>query len=153
MTGTLVNQTELEELGFTQAAGNVKAKRELARKMRIAFEHFRVVTPEYVDAFNDKLKKATSKQNPLTYSYNYQKLVFTSIDKYPEVPPVEALTALKEARKLACFDNYEVATIQSVTIVPDPILFGRINGCNNYYFIAQWDDDVKIEDILKDDEG
>jgi len=40
-----------------------------------------------------------------------------------------------------------------VTVVPDPILLGRITGCENRYFIAQWDDDVKIEDILKENEG
>jgi hypothetical protein len=36
---------------------------------------------------------------------------------------------------------------------PDPIIFGRIKGSNNRYFVAQWDDDVKIEQILRADEG
>jgi hypothetical protein len=32
--------------------------------------------------------------------------------------------------------------------VIDPIIFGKIDGCTDRFFIAQWDDDVKIEDIV-----
>ena len=32
-------------------------------------------------------------------------------------------------------------------------LFGVVTGCDDRFFIAQWDDDVKIEDILQGDEG
>jgi hypothetical protein len=148
-----VKTSELEELGFKTAADNVKSRRELARKMRIAFEHFRVVTPDHVTRFNEELKQKTYKMENGAFTYTYQTMVFTPIEKYPEVPPTEALEKLKEAKALNCFDAFEVANIQSRTVVPDPILFGRIGGCDNRYFIAQWDDDVRIEDILKEDEG
>lgn len=153
MTATqTVQVSELEELGFKTAASNVTAKRELARKMRIAFEHFRVVTPQHIDQFNAKLREET-RQDTGNGGYNYKTLAFTPIERYPEVPPAEALLKLKEAKELQCFDTYEVATIQSRVVVPDPILFGRITGCSNYYYIAQWDSDVSIEDILKEGEG
>ena len=160
MTETIETPTvracELEELGFKAAASNVTAKRELARKMRIAFEHFRVITPDHITRFNEELKAKSTTQdgkNKWGSIYTYQTLAFTPIEQYQEVPPAEALGKLREAKALDCFDSFEVATIKSVTVVPDPILLGRIIGCENRYFIAQWDDDVKIEDILKDDEG
>src|SRR5580765_3432952 len=143
-------ESDLEELGFTQAASGLKLKRELARKMRLAFEHFRVVTPEHIKRFNEELYKR-SKTSGSTYTY--QRLKFTLIAQYGEIPPAAALEALRAAKKIGCFDNFEVATIESVTVVPDPVLFGCIDGDQNKYFIAQWDDDVKIEDILRPDEG
>jgi hypothetical protein len=151
----VVSESELEELGFKTAAAGVKTKREIARKMRIAFEHFRVVTPEHISRFNDELRKRTEVKGSVENGWigHYQTLAFTPVEKYSEVPPAEALAKLKEARELKCFDTYVVATIDSVTVVPDPVLFGQITGCQNYYYIAQWDDDVKIEDILKEDEG
>lgn len=147
----LVNESDLEELGFKAAADSLKQKRELARKLRIAFEFYRVVTPEHITAFNEKLYKSSRADAKI--GYTYQKLAFVPIGQYGEVPPAAALEALREAKKRNCFDRFEVAKIESVTVIPDPILFGCIDGCDNKYFIAQWDDDVKIEDILKEDEG
>jgi len=147
------NEAELRELGFEKAATKVKEDRELARKLRIAFEHFRVVTPENFQRFGDELKRKTMKGSPLSYSYSFDQLVFTPISFYGNVPPPEVLEAVRAAKGLGCFDTFEVATIQSVTVVPDPIIFGVIRGCDNRYFVAQWDDDVKIEDILRADEG
>ena len=147
-----VCESDLEELGFTRAAEGLKQKRELARKMRIAFEHFRVVTPEHITQFNQDLRKRST--SPDSYgAYTYQKLVFIPIGSYGEIPPAPALEALRAAKSLKCFDSFEVAKIESVKVVPDPILFGVITGCDNKYFIAQWDDDVRIEDILRPDEG
>jgi hypothetical protein len=40
-----------------------------------------------------------------------------------------------------------------VKVIPDPVVFGIIIGCRNKYFIAQWDNEVSIEQILKEDEG
>lgn len=147
-----VCESDLEELGFTAAATGLKQKRELARKMRIAFEHFRVVTPDKIQEFNQELCKRT-RTDRKGGGYIYQHLAFIPIAQYGEVPPADALEALRAAKELKCFDTYEVAKIESVQVIPDPILFGCITGCANKYYIAQWDNDVKIEDLLKPDEG
>jgi len=145
-------ESDLEELGFIKAAEDLKVKREMARKMRIAFEHFRVVTPDAITRFNEDLRKRTTKTGQFS-TYSYQRLRFTPIAQYGQIPPTAALEALRAAKGLKCFDAFEVADIESVQVIPDPILFGVITGCENKYFIAQWDEDVKIEDILKPDEG
>lgn len=148
-----VCETDLEELGFTTAAKGLKEKRELARKMRIAFEHFRVVQPMHIQKFNEELYARSRTKTSITGSYSYQHLAFIPISQYGEVPPATALEALRAAKELKCFDSFEVAKIESVQIIPDPILFGIINGCDNKYFITQWDSDVRIEQLLKEDEG
>lgn len=151
------SEQELRDLGFEAAANETKAKRALARKLRIAFEHFRVVEPGQIKRFNEELHNKTLNRNPTIdnpYGYPvYQVLKFTPTNQYAGVPPVEVLEKLKEAKKLDCFDAFEVATIESVQVVPDPVLFGVITGCQNKYFIAQWDNDVSIEQILRPEEG
>jgi hypothetical protein len=146
------DEAELRELGFCAAADKMKKDRETARKLRIAFEHFRVVTPEHVNRFNKELMAKKSGYD-LYGGYTYQRLAFTPVEIYKGVPPREVLQKMKEAKELGCFDRFEVATLESVTVVPDPVLFGVIDGCDNRYFVAQWDDDVKIEQILREDEG
>jgi hypothetical protein len=142
-------------LGFTAAAANVRVNREMARKMRIAFEHFRVVSPENMAKFESELYERTHKRSSLSYTASYQRCQFTPISQYRQVPPKEVLEKVREAMALGCFDGFEVLTIENVEAqrIPDPIIFGRIMGTQNRYFVAQWDDDVKIEDILRPDEG
>lgn len=146
-----VCESDLEELGFTKAAEGLKQKRALATKMRIAFEHYTVVTPDSIKLFNEELLKRSKTVTDKYGSYTHQFLKFTAIEEYGEIPPPEALQKLREAKAHKCFDRFEVATIgtTSVSKVPDPILFGVITGSDNKYFIAQWDDDVRIEDILR----
>lgn len=139
--------TDLEKLGFTKAAANVKRLSDLQKKMMIAYEFYRFATQEQIDRFNKELKRETEK------GFSYDMLTFTSIQNYEEVPPTQVLEALAEAVGRQCFDSFEIAHIVKVTKVPDPILFGRIVGCPDRFYIAQWDEDVKIEDILSPNEG
>lgn len=147
-----MNEIEkLEAVGMKAAANKIKELKELKRKMAIAYEHFRYVKQEKIDDFNKKLEAETRKENPNTYTY--KSLVFIPIDIYEEVPPIEVLEKIEEAQKLGCFDSFEIAKIQDVVHVKDPIIFGRIKKCPDRFFIAQWDLDVKIEDILMEGEG
>jgi len=177
MKTTLPTVQELTDLGFRTAAYELEKHKELGNKglrekLRVAFEHYRVVEPEHIARFNEKLKAETLKKTTrlrrndyrdeikIIRTTKYQRLQFTSIHNYTAAPPREVLVELKKAKELGCFDSFEIATINEVhdehvqTIrMEDPILFGRIENSDNRYFIAQWDDDVKIEDILREDEG
>lgn len=139
----------LEKLGFKTASTKVKELSVKQRKMAIAYEHYRFVRPEKIQAFNDKLMRESRRGG------SYKTLAFTPVESYQEVPPADVLDKMEVAMEMKCgemkvFDNFEVAHIVNVK---DPILFGRINGCPDRFFIGQWDDDVKIEDILKPNEG
>lgn len=137
----------LKELGFTKAASVLDEKKERARKMMIAYENYKFVTPEIFDRFNRELKAKTQK------GYQFDRLAFSNIKDYQEVPPQHVLDKVKEAMGRGCFDTFEVAKVETVEVRPDPIIFGKINGCQDSFFIDQWDNDVKIEDILRENEG
>lgn len=157
MTAELIPTEEnLAKAGFTAAADGIKRKRDMMRKLRIAFEHFRVVKPEHISRFNEELRKRTevvTGSNIWGDIRQYDALLFTPIVEYGTVPPQRVIGDLINAQDLGCFDRFEVCTIQSVRVIPDPIVFGIIEGCDNKYFITQWDNDVSIEDILSPEEG
>ena len=136
---------ELKELGFDTAAKKVHDSQELLAKMSTAYANFDHVTEENIQKFQEKVKKETVKDHKGYITYNH--LAFHDIKNYQEVPPADVLTKLREAKQVGCFDYFEIAKIESVKEVKDPILFGRIKGCGDYFFIAQWMDDVTIEAI------
>lgn len=138
---------KLARLGFKQASTRVQELAKRKHKMMIAGEFYRILKQEKIDAFNRKLRAKTEK------NYQYDQLSFTPIEAYSDVPPPEVLEALELAQSRACFDTFEIGHIVKQVKVPDPLLLGRINGCPDRFYIAQWDDDVKIEDILAKNEG
>ena len=91
--------------------------------------------------------------NPWGTITSYKRTKLTALKDYDKVPPDAVLDAWEAAQTIGCFDAYEVMTLESHREVPDPILFGSVTGSPDKFFIAQWDTDVKIEDILKDHEG
>jgi len=142
----------LKKLGLESAANKINATKEFERRCAIAYEHFRFVTQKNIDDFNAKIKKETFKKDANGF-HRWDLLQFTSLKAYQEIPPANVLLKLEEAKDKNCFDDFEVAKIQSVEVRPDPILFGRVKGCPDRFYISQWDSDVRIEDILKENEG
>lgn len=138
-------QMRLERLGLKTVARNLVELKLRKQKMMIAYEHYRFITPQKLEQFQMKLHKQS------TSRYSYQQLSFTALSEYKKVPPEEVLVKLEEAIGRNCFDHFEVAHIIDVKI--DPLLIGTINGCLDKFYIAGWDNDVKIEDILKAHEG
>lgn len=141
---------ELKELGLTTAANKVEKDQELLIKMHIAYDNYQWARQFDIDEFNTKLKKkterTTGKEGVDQYRI-YDKLVMIKLEDYKEVPPQEVLKKLREAKSHQCFDYFEIAKIESVEEYEDPVMFGRINGCGDYFYIAQWDDDVTFEEI------
>lgn len=152
----MVDLARLEKLGLKTAKNKVAEVLERKRKLMIAYEHHRYASVEVIARFQDKIKADTLKETGRAGTdlrYHYRRMAFIKLSEYPEVPPVEVLDALEVAVSRNCFDSFEVAKIESVVEEKDPIIFGRINGCTDRFFVAQWDDDVKIEDILRENEG
>lgn len=90
----------------------------------------------------------------------FQRIMFTSLGEYTEVPPHQVLSELRAAKATGIFDSFQVAYAEEVfevrSSVPerkrDPILFGRITGCGDYFLISQWGGDVTFEQIVKGSE-
>lgn len=139
-------EDRLKRLGFTHAGTTIEKAKDIKDRLGIAYKHFRHVPQEKINEFNARLKEKTIQSNG--YRKTWKELSFTPIDKYDKVPPESALMAIESAQKRKCFDSFEVAEIRNVE---DPIIFGRIKGCPDRFFIAQWDVDVTIDDLLRKD--
>lgn len=142
-------QDRLARLGFKSASTKIKTAIDKKRKFAIAYEHYRYVTAEKMQAFQMKLRNESMKRAASGRS-RWKELAFTPLDRYTETPPANVLDSLEKAMGHKCFDEFRVAHIVNVE---DPIIFGYIEGCTDHFFIDQWDDDVKISDILKANEG
>lgn len=145
-----------EQAGFTAAATEAQKLADRARRMALAYEHYRYVTPQHVEKFNARLKEQTLKRTGRTgldLCEHYDVLAFTLIGGYKDLPPADVLEKVKAAKDQKIFDTLEVCKVSSVVEYKDPIVFGRIEGCGDRFYIAQWDDDVKIEDLIGPNEG
>lgn len=124
----------LAELGMGKVAAKLLRKKEGKTKLLRAVTDYRYATGEDLESFNKEIK-----------GYG-KELVVEEIKDYEKVPPDDVLIKLKEAKDKECFDTFHIAYIRKVK---DPILFGKIDDfANLYFFVAQWGDDVKIEDII-----
>lgn len=156
---TSPNLTEHIELaqaaGFHAAAQKTREQADRAAKMAKAYEFYRFVSEEKIQAFQAKLKEKTLRQEgkyPALYE-NYDILSFTHAQDYPDMPPPEIMEKVKQTVATGIFDALEVAKIESTRVYRDPIIFGRIQGCPDRFYVCQYDDDVKIEDLLGEHEG
>lgn len=67
------------------------------------------------------------------------------VSEYKAVPPDAALAALKTAKGKEIFDYFVIA---SVTNMKDPLLLGRLHGSEDRYFLAQWGEDIALDDVI-----
>lgn len=157
-----MNVDLLKELGMEKAAAKLETAMDLKKKLLVAYEHFRFVSPEILNRFQTQLKEKSlriERHNQYQTTEYWRQMQLTPLKDYKEIPPPDCLMDLKKAQGRKIFDSYEVATVVEVshytdtTPIPDPIIFGLIDGCQDKFFITQWDDDLKIEDILKESEG
>lgn len=69
----------------------------------------------------------------------------TRAEKYEGIPPKDVVTKLRETKEKKLFDYFTIATVNDVH---DPLLLGRIEGSASRYFVAQWGNDVTLDDII-----
>lgn len=131
-------QERLGKLGFKKLSTEIESFITLKQKMVYAYHNYIPVTQDKIDKFNKELESNK-------VGGNYKKLVFVDVCNYDKVPPEDVLVSLEKAKEGNCFDKFEIALIREIK---DPVLFGVINGCTDRFFIAQWDDDVSLDDIL-----
>jgi hypothetical protein len=132
----------LAKLGLKSALAKITKGKKAFPKLKVAYARYGFIKTDQVEAFQRKLGIEKSKR-----AGYYKKLSFTSLERYDrDVPPMDVLKKIEEAKAVGCFDSFEIAYIEEVK--KDPIVFGRIDGCTDRFFIAQWDNDVSIEQII-----
>lgn len=83
-----------------------------------------------------------SRQRSVEYCWNE-----VSIKEYAGCPPDAVLESLKLHKERGIFDEFTVATV-SMREVKDPLLLGVVHGIKERAFLAQWGDDVSLDDII-----
>lgn len=132
----------LNKLGLKGVANKIGK----IKQMKTAYGTYLYIDQEKITGFNKRLREDTLWEDK--NARNFKQLVFIRLEVYEEIPPAHVLDALEKATELGCFDYFEIAKIQWIKEIKDPIVFGRIEGCPDRFFISQWDDDVKIDDLL-----
>lgn len=190
-----ITAERLKKLGLTRVGETLHKKQDMKRRAAVAYEFFRVATPEVIDQFSRRMEERTLRilipcpkchgggkehlfhnENPkilkqmkmrakitrtpadkCSYCQHtgaqeqvFDRIRFTNLAEYGKIPPEPCLAQLERAHQRNCFDWFEVADISTVVQRPDPIIFGRINGCEDRFFITQWDTDLDINDILNE---
>jgi len=69
----------------------------------------------------------------------------TRIDQVKSLPPKNILRKLSTHKRRKLFDYFTIAKVEGLY---DPILFGRIKGSEDRFFIAQWGEDVSLDDVI-----
>lgn len=67
----------------------------------------------------------------------------TPIALYPNIPPEYVLQKIEEHK-----ENFDYFTVAEVNSIKDPLLLGRIFNLQDRFFLVQWGDDVKLDDII-----
>lgn len=141
----------LKSIGLTAVAETIEETASLSDKLKEAYARYRYLTPSAIARFQGKLQEETRSVDAGVTSYKH--LRFTRLEQYPKLPPDDVMVALEQAKSYQCFDYFEVADLETVKQYPDPLLLGCVNNCADKFFITQWDEDVKIQDLLQGDEG
>jgi hypothetical protein len=141
----MITKERLEKLGLSKAASEISRAERLTK----AYNDYTVMTQDRIDAFNRKLKEDTIIENGRISQY--KQLTFIPLNEYEKVPPTDVLEKLEKAQETKIFDTFEVCKVEWIREVKDPIIFGRIKGCNDRFYIAQWDNDISLTDLVSFD--
>lgn len=74
-----------------------------------------------------------------------------NLHEYPGTPPEIVLQKLEKAKKKEVFDEFRILTVvkeEKKILDVDPILVGQISEGPDFYFIAEWGNDISLKDIL-----
>lgn len=151
----MVTQIEkLNELGFKTIHKMIKGNMDVMKNLHLAYQNHDFITSDDVREFRKKLKKATFSKKKDSQGYIHQSwetLQFTDVADYKAVPPMQILDKMQTAKDFKCFRVFQIAQIVKINrlVKPDPILFGRINGCTDLFIIAEWGNDVTVAAIRK----
>ena len=165
-------KNELSNAGLTEKAKELEATLQLQEKLRKAeedgyisfgdkeIEAFLMWKAEHADIehktldqneeafFTDTIVRYSVKTEPsyADVEFNWRE---TPVCNYKGNPPSGILKKIIEENKKGIFDELRIVTVSKEVLAKDPLLIGRINGSEQRFFIAQWGDDVKMEDLFR----
>lgn len=127
-------------------------ERELRTKdalIRLKEWYYKILTREAIHKFNEN--------NQVTLTRDGIKLHIDSLEQYigamprtgdekNHIIPDKVLDDLETAQERELFDEYAVLWAEKVK---DPLLLGIVEGCEDYFLISEWGDDITFEQICE----
>jgi len=102
-----------------------------------------IVKSDYIVEY---IKVSTGSNHTISH-FSYREI---NIRAYDKIPPNNVLDAVIEAKKSNLFDVINVGKVEQENIkviaIKDPIVVGLIK--NRRFFIAQWDNDIPLDEIV-----
>lgn len=144
-----------DKINRLQSAGAVAQACILAQELRTRESLVRLMEWDYKILTKETINKFQS-ENQMTSTRDGLKVHIDPLDKYcgnPQVGeakdriiPDHILDKLEEANERELFDEVAVLWVEKVK---DPLLLGIVEGCKDYFFIAEWGEDISFEQITK----
>lgn len=155
-TALVTEAEKYKALGLTAIAEKIESKGLKAwREFAISAAGYKRINHSELVNFETELRKISdysSKrelcQTPLEQYVGQNRAEGDMINEQEMgLPPTDVLEKLAVAQKSKLFDYF---TVLHIKYVPDPILCGHIKESKDLYFIAEWGDDIKFSDIVKE---
>jgi len=144
-----------DKINRLQSAGAVAQACILSQEIRTRQSLIRLKEWDYKLLTKETIDKFQA-ENRMTLNRDGLKVHIEPLDKYcgnPQVGeakdrimPDHILESLETAKARELFDDFAVLYVEKVK---DPLLLGIVEGCEDYFFIAEWGEDVSFEQITK----
>lgn len=129
----------LLELGALAQAEILDTELRLRQKLNHLKEwDYKLLTAEAIGTFADA--------NRMTATKDGLKIHIDPLETFSKLMPDEVLDELEKAKGRKLFDKFAVLWAEKV---PDPLLLGVIDGCEDYFYICAWGDDISFDQIVK----
>ena len=127
----------LEKLGAVAQAESLRTDLRVRQKLMALTEwDYKVLPYDAVKAYNHSIV------NSYTMIVHIDPLERFSAGIMPDA----VLDELEKAKERQVFDSFAVLSVEKK---PDPLLLGQIDGCKDYFLIAEWGEDVSFDDLVK----
>lgn len=130
----------LLDLGALAQATILDAELQLRQKLYALSEWDYKVLPY------DSIKEF-EKANQMTAIKDGLRVRIDSLEKFDKIMPDNVLDELEKAKDRKLFDEFVVLSVEKVK---DPLLLGQINGCKDYFLLAEWGDDITFDELVKE---
>lgn len=129
---------QLKEVGMTQCLMQVEKQIEVVNKRQELLDYkYIVITQKQIDTFMRRISGGSI--------YDRREWHERTLDSSSHLPPPKVVEAIKIHQDRKVFDYLTIACVLNV---PDPIVFGRLNDSDDRFFIAQWGEDVCLDDLI-----
>ena len=140
----------LEKLGLKAQATILEEELILRQKLNKMMEwDYKILTHKDIEKFSFDNKMTMTKDGLAVHIDSVENYIGTkkTNEAKDKIIPDDILDEFEKARERQLFDTFSILWVEKVK---DPLLLGQINGCKDYFLIAEWADDIKFDDIVKE---